>query len=137
MGEMISNGWGRIINITSASSLHPPGHIGAVYPLSKVALNHFTRQLASELRNTGVTANVIHPGEVKTEMWAKIKEDASSREGEGKGALRWVRTVEKTGGDPPEATAEVVLNLLRSGTSTPNGEFLWIRDGMKEPMPSW
>ena len=37
---------------------------------SKVAQNHFTRHLAAELEGTGVTANVIHPGDVKTEMWA-------------------------------------------------------------------
>ena len=40
---------------------------------SKVALNHFTRHLAAELKGTNVTANVIHPGEVKTAMWADMK----------------------------------------------------------------
>jgi NAD(P)-dependent dehydrogenase (short-subunit alcohol dehydrogenase family) len=38
-----------------------------------VALNQTTRQLAAELQGTGVTANVIHPGDVKTAMWADIK----------------------------------------------------------------
>ena len=60
-----------------------------------MALNHLTRQLAAELEGTGVTANVIHPGDVKTEMWEDIK---------GKGGMeRWVANVE-AGGDPPGAS---------------------------------
>ena len=70
---MMAAGWGRIINFSSAASLHPPGPLNSAYGTSKVALNQFTRHLAAELAGTGVTANVIHPGEVKTAMWASIK----------------------------------------------------------------
>jgi NAD(P)-dependent dehydrogenase (short-subunit alcohol dehydrogenase family) len=137
MGGMIRCGWGRIVNVTSASSLGEPGHVGAVYALSKVTLNHFTRQLAAELAGTGVTANVLHPGEVKTEMWAAIKADASRRSGPGRNALNWVGLVEETGGDPPERTAELVIDLLTSAGDAVNGQFLWIRDGLQKPKPTW
>lgn len=137
VGGMKAKGWGRILNITSASSLHPPTHVGSVYSLSKVALNHFTRQLAKEVEGSGVTANVIHPGEVQTEMWQGIKSDAESRTGAGRGALGWVEKVAKTGGDPPEKTAELILKVISGDDSEPNGQFLWIREGMKAPMPSW
>ena len=70
---MMALGWGRVINVSSAASLGEPTHIGSVYQLSKVTLNHFTRQLAVEVDGSGVTANAIHPGEVQTEMWAAIK----------------------------------------------------------------
>src|SRR3712207_8294504 len=33
----------------------------------------FRSHLAAEVAGSGVTANAIHPGDVKTEMWADIK----------------------------------------------------------------
>ena len=68
---------GRIVNVTSAASLHEPGPINSAYGTSKAALNQFTRHLAAEIAGTGVTANVIHPGDVKTEMWAEIRANAA------------------------------------------------------------
>ena len=76
VGGMIDQGWGRIVNVTSANALHPPGPLHSAYGTSKAALNHFTRHLAAEVSGTGVTANVIHPGDVKTEMWADIRAKA-------------------------------------------------------------
>ncbi len=137
IGAMKAKGWGRIVNVSSASALHAPTHIGSVYSLSKVALNHFTRQLAKEVEGSGVTANVIHPGEVKTEMFESIKTDAEQRSGEGRNMLGWVNKIEENGGDPPEKTAELILNILSGDAGEPNGQFLWIRDGLKKPMPSW
>jgi NAD(P)-dependent dehydrogenase (short-subunit alcohol dehydrogenase family) len=137
MGAMVQRGWGRIVNVSSAASIGQPDHVGAVYQLSKVALNHFTRQLAAELEGTGVTANAIHPGEVKTEMWAAIKEDALTRMGPGRDALEWVQLVEETGGDPPEKAAELILELLTPAGDAVNGQFLWIRDGLQTPRPAW
>ena len=137
MAGMIARGWGRIFNVSSAAALSPVYNVSSAYQLSKVALNHFTRQLAQELEGTGVTANVLHPGEVKTEMFAAIKADAASRTGAGRGMLKWVEKVELSGGDPPEKTAALVLEMLQPANDAVNGRFLWIKDGMKAPMPSW
>ncbi len=137
MGEMVRTGWGRIFNVSSAAALAPIYHVSSAYQLSKIALNHFTRQLAQELAGTGVTANVLHPGEVRTEMFAAIKADAASRTGPGREMLKWVEKVERTGGDPAEKTAELVLEMLASENDAVNGKFLWIKDGLKPPMPSW
>jgi NAD(P)-dependent dehydrogenase (short-subunit alcohol dehydrogenase family) len=137
MGGMIGAGWGRIFNVSSAAALAPVYNVSSAYQLSKVALNHFTRQLAQELAGTGVTANVLHPGEVKTEMWAAIKADANSRTGPGRDMLKWADKVERTGGDPAEKTADLVLEMLEPKNNAVNGQFLWIRDGMKAPIPSW
>ena len=76
---MVDAGWGRIVNLTSAASLHPPGPMNSAYGTAKAALNQFTRHLAAELAGTGVTANVLHPGDVKTEMWADIRDRVDGR----------------------------------------------------------
>ena len=54
---MIDAGWGRIVSLSSAASLHTPGPLNSAYGTAKVALNQFTRHLAAELEETGVTAN--------------------------------------------------------------------------------
>jgi NAD(P)-dependent dehydrogenase (short-subunit alcohol dehydrogenase family) len=133
VGEMIRAGWGRIVNLSSAASLAGPNPKNSAYAVSKAALNLFTRQLAAEVEGTGVTANVMHPGEVKTEMFEFIKE-ASAKEGDMAG---WVKRVEETGGDSPEKTVQLILELTGPGSEQVNGRFLWIRNGLKEPLPSW
>ncbi len=133
---MIAKGWGRIINVTSAASLHPPGPLNSAYSTSKVALNQFTRSLAAELVGTGVTANVLHPGEVKTEMWRYIKEQADTLGEIGEPLRDWARDVGDSGGDPPEKTADLVLTLVDADSGSINGEFLWIKDGRQDPIPT-
>lgn len=137
VGEMVAQGWGRVINVTSAASLHEPGPANSAYGTSKAALNQFTRHLAAEVAGTGVTANVIHPGDVKTEMWSAIREATERMGPEADGYRDWVQWVEETGGDDPAKASELVLALLAEKSSAVNGRFLWIRDGLQDPVPSW
>lgn len=137
VGGMIQNRWGRIINFTSAAALHPPGPLNSAYGTSKVALNQFTRHLAAEVEGTGVTANVLHPGDVKTEMWATIRAEADRMGPEAEGYRNWVRWVEQTGGDDPQKAADLVLRLLGHEAAATNGRFLWIEGGLQSPIPSW
>jgi NAD(P)-dependent dehydrogenase (short-subunit alcohol dehydrogenase family) len=134
---MIARGWGRIVNVTSAAALHEPGPINSAYGTSKAALNQFTRHLAAEVAGTGVTANVIHPGDVKTDMWVTIRDDAEKLGPEAARYKEWARWVGETGGDDPEKAADLVVDLLGDHSATVNGRFLWIRDGLQEPIPSW
>jgi len=137
VGGMIDGGWGRIVNITSAAALHEPGPLNSAYATSKVALNQFTRHLAAELRGTGVTANVIHPGDVKTDMWGYIRDTANAMGAIGEPYRQWVNWVEETGGDDPEKAADLVLALMSDEAAPTTGEFLWIKDGLQAPIPSW
>lgn len=137
VGGMIEQKWGRIVNFTSAAALHPPGPTNSAYGTSKVALNQFTRHLASELAGTGVTANVIHPGDVKTEMWADIRAKILHLGPEADGYHTWVKWVDETGGDDPEKSADLVLSLMGDAAAEVSGQFLWIENGLQAPIPSW
>ena len=134
LGGMIDAGWGRIVNLSSAASLHTPGPLNSAYGTAKVALNQFTRHLAVELQGTGVTANVIHPGDVKTAMWADIRDKTGGDRGDGSGYNNWVKWVDETGGDPPQKAAKLVIDIIESDV---NGRFLWIDDPLQTPIPSW
>lgn len=137
VGGMLDRRWGRIVNVSSAASLHPPGPLNSAYATSKVALNQFTRHLAAEVAGTGVTANVIHPGDVKTDMWADIRDRARAMGPEADGYRKWVEWVEATGGDAPEKAADLVLHLTSERGGEVNGQFAWIDDPLQAPIPSW
>lgn len=134
---MLAKKWGRIINVSSAAALHPPGALNSAYGTSKVALNQFTRHLAAEISGSGVTANVIHPGDVKTEMWADIKEKALALGEVGKDYTAWVDWVAETGGDDPKKAMELILEIVSSSHDGINGRFLWIDNPLQAPIPSW
>jgi NAD(P)-dependent dehydrogenase (short-subunit alcohol dehydrogenase family) len=137
VGGMLDEGWGRIVNITSAASLHPPGPLNSAYGTAKVALNQLTRHLAAEIAGTGVTANVIHPGDVKTAMWADIRDQVAGMGTAGENFAQWADWVEQTGGDPPQKAVALVLRLTSDTGAETNGEFCWIEDPLQEPIPSW
>lgn len=134
---MLAKKWGRVINFSSAAALHPPGALNSAYGTSKVALNQFTRHLAAEISGSGVTANVIHPGDVKTEMWADIKEKALALGDVGKDYTAWVDWVAQTGGDDPKKAMELVLEIVSPSHNGINGRFLWIKEPLQAPIPSW
>lgn len=66
--------FGRVIFISSVVGLYgSPGQIN--YASSKAALVGFARSLTRELGSRGITANVIAPGFIDTEMTAVLPED--------------------------------------------------------------
>ena len=65
--HMRAAGWGRIINVSSASILlGRPNYLH--YTTSKSALIGMTRSMAREVGKFGITVNVIMPGAVVTEI---------------------------------------------------------------------
>lgn len=72
--DMLKQRAGRIINISSIIGLR--GQAGqANYAAAKAGLLGFTKSLAQELGSRSVTANVICPGYIETDMTAVIGED--------------------------------------------------------------
>jgi NAD(P)-dependent dehydrogenase (short-subunit alcohol dehydrogenase family) len=137
LSGMLEAGWGRIVNVTSAASLHPPGPLNSAYATGKVALNQLTRHLAAEVAGTGVTANVIHPGDVKTDMWADIRDKAAALGPIAEAYTAWVDWVAETGGDPPHKAVDLVLHLTSDAGGDTNGLFCWVDDPLQAPIPSW
>ncbi len=71
---MMKNKFGRIVNIGSTSGV--VGNAGqANYAAAKAGLIGLTRSLARELGGKGVTANVIAPGFIETDMTANLPEE--------------------------------------------------------------
>ena len=71
--QMIKEGWGRIVNITSI--IGQIGNFGqANYAASKAGLAAFSKSLAKELVSKGITVNCVAPGFTETEMVMAIPE---------------------------------------------------------------
>ena len=134
---MLDARWGRIINLSSAAALHQPGKLNSAYATAKVALNQFTRHMAAEISGSGVTANVIHPGDVRSEMWADIRAKAACLGEDGADYTSWVEWVEKTGGDDPTKAADLIMKLVSDESANINGQFLWIDNPLQAPIESW
>lgn len=134
---MLKSKWGRIINLTSAASLHPPGPLNSAYGTSKAALNQLTRHLAAEVAGSGVTANVMHPGDVRSDMWGDIKAKAEALGEVGNDYKAWVDWVDQTGGDDPKKAMDLVLKLVSAESDLVNGRFCWIDQPLQAPIPSW
>ncbi|KWN05616.1 beta-ketoacyl-ACP reductase [Burkholderia territorii] len=71
---MVERGWGRIVNI--ASVIGSKGGFGQTnYAAAKAGIHGFTKSLALEAANKGVTVNTVSPGYIATRMLATVPED--------------------------------------------------------------
>jgi 3-oxoacyl-[acyl-carrier protein] reductase len=71
---MMEQSWGRIINIASLAGV--VGNMGqANYSASKGGLIAFTKSVAREIGSRNITANVIAPGFIVTDMTDKLPQE--------------------------------------------------------------
>ena len=77
--EMISNKWGRIVNIGSSSSYQGFKNT-SVYCSSKHALLGLSRSLHAELKEFNVRTFCVSPGPIKTPMGEKIIKNENPNE---------------------------------------------------------
>jgi 3-oxoacyl-[acyl-carrier protein] reductase len=111
---------GRIVNIGSVVGL--TGNAGqANYAASKAGVVGLTKSLAQELAGRGITANVIAPGFITTDMTAAIPEDAQKRMLEAIPLGRFGR---------PEDVADAVVFLCSEAASYITGQTLVVDGGM-------
>ena len=64
--HMIEAAEGTIINVASIAGLNPSNLGGMIYSAVKAAVINFTGFLNDDLKNTGIRASVVIPGEVDT-----------------------------------------------------------------------
>jgi acetoacetyl-CoA reductase len=73
LNGMIERGFGRIVNIASING--QKGQIGQTnYSAAKAGMHGFTKALAQEVANKGITVNTVSPGYVATEMVMAVPE---------------------------------------------------------------
>jgi 3-oxoacyl-[acyl-carrier protein] reductase len=125
---MIDEGWGRIINIASRAGVagHTLGRrpglaADAGYATAKAAVIGFTRALAYELAPHGITANVVAPGPIATDM---LRASATEQQLEERAALLPVGRLGE-----PEEVAEAVLYLASERAGFTTGALINVNGG--------
>ena len=117
---MVKNRYGRIISIASIVGLM--GNVGqANYAASKAGIIGFTKSIAREYANRGVTANAIAPGFIETDMTKKLPEDVTN-------ALLGQIPMGKLG--RPEDVANAVRFLASDEAEYITGQVINVNGGM-------
>ena len=117
--SMVSQKWGRIINIGSMW-----GKVGAScevhYSASKAGLRGMTMALSKELGPSGITVNAIEPGVIKTDMNAELDEETLRELCDATPLCRL--------GEPSDV-ADLVLFLASSRASFITGQIIGVDGG--------
>jgi 3-oxoacyl-[acyl-carrier protein] reductase len=133
---MRAQGGGAIVNIASGAAVLGQGGYAA-YAASKAAIMHFTRTIAPELARTGIRANAIAPGAIRTAMTAIVHTPESPEMEAARD-----RIVERspspygTAFIEPEAIAEVIMFLLSDGARAIHGTCIVADQGLSAAMPT-
>jgi 3-oxoacyl-[acyl-carrier protein] reductase len=117
---MIRARWGRIVSVSSVVGL--VGNAGqANYAASKAGIIGFTKSVAREVAQRGITANVVAPGYVETELTGTLPEKVKDQ-------IRGQVPAGRFG--EAEEVAEVVAFLAGEGAGYVTGQTLAVDGGM-------
>ncbi len=101
---MLAAGWGRIVNVTSLTTLGTPER--TPYAAAKAALEACTRIWANELAASGITVNSVAPGPTETELYRERSPIGSERE------ARLLKTIPLHRVGTPREIAHAICVLL-------------------------
>jgi NAD(P)-dependent dehydrogenase (short-subunit alcohol dehydrogenase family) len=115
---MRKQGYGRIVNISSRGALGRPGRTS--YGAAKAGVMGMTRTWALELAADGITANVVSPGPIATEMFLTNNDGVVDQ---------FTRDVPMRRLGKPEEVAAAIEFLLSPNASYITGQTLHVCGG--------
>ena len=63
--QLVKNKWGRVIVVSASTVPNPPGNTG-IYTAAKAAQENLVLTLSAELKDKGVTANIVQVRAIDT-----------------------------------------------------------------------
>ncbi len=118
--SMVRHRFGRILNITSVAGKTGDITAAPVYGASKGAINAFTKSLARQLAEFGITANAIAPHAIETDMSGQWSAEKRAEVIRGIPLRRLGR---------PDEVAEAAVFLVSDGAAFITGEILDLNGG--------
>jgi len=122
---MVDQRFGRIISLSSSSALGNRGQ--ANYSTAKAGLQGFTKTLAIELGQFGITANAIAPGFIVTDMTAATAARIGMDFEEFQKAAATQIPVRRVG--QPDDVANVASFLASDGAGFVSGQVIYVAGG--------
>ena len=117
---MVRARWGRVVNVSSVVGL--VGNAGqANYAASKAGIIGFTKSVAREVAQRGITVNAVAPGYVETELTGSLPEKVKNQ-------IRGQVPAGRFG--EPEEVAEVVAFLVGEAAGYVSGQTIAVDGGM-------
>jgi 3-oxoacyl-[acyl-carrier protein] reductase len=123
--HMVEHRFGRIINLSSSSALGNRGQSN--YSAAKAGMQGFTKTLAIELGQFGITANAIAPGFIATDMTAATAARVGMDFDDFQKAAASQIPVRRVG--QPEDVAHTVSYLASEGAGYVSGQVIYVAGG--------
>jgi 3-oxoacyl-[acyl-carrier protein] reductase len=123
--HMVEQRYGRIVNLSSSSALGNRGQVN--YSAAKAGMQGFTKTLAIELGQFGVTANAVAPGFIATDMTAATAARVGMSFEDFQQAAASRIPVRRVG--QADDVAHVISFLVSDGAGFVSGQVIYVAGG--------